>query len=348
MADAAQRMSQADAIPLPAVLWRRLPALGIAPAALLRHAGLPTSLMAEPRPKVTTAGFFALWRALERMDGDPAFGLRLAREASVYQLDVASIAAMHAPSFGEALHKLARYKRLVCPEEVRVQVAAKDVAVVFRWWLSSDVPPPRLIDACLASVLALGRHGTGQEIRPLRVDLARREDHRAVLEDHFGCRVAFGAHVDRIVFAASVLDLPFRTANPDLLAVLLPGLETALVLQPGSAGNEAFVARVKETLRAQMQGQRPTVESVGRALALSARSLQRRLSDAGTTYQRLLDEVREAVACELLSRTELDSGEIAFLLGYEELNSFNRAFTAWQGTTPVRWRRSVRSGEAIQ
>jgi AraC-like DNA-binding protein len=333
-------MSQADAIPLPAVLWRRLPALGIAPAALLRQAGLPASLMGQSRPKVSTTGFFALWRALEQLDADPAFGLKLASRASADRLDMASIAAMHAPTFGQALQKLARDKRLVCPEEVRLHATSREVGVVFRCWLTRDSPPPRLIDACLASCLVLGRHGTGRDLRPLRVELARPEAHRSMLETHFGCPVVFGTTVDRIVFEPAVLDLPFRTANPDLLAMLLPGLETARALEPGTLGDAAFVDRVRETLRLQMQGQRP---AVGRAMALRARSLKRRLGEAGTTCQRLLDEVRETVACELLGRTELDSGEIAFLLGFEELNSFNRAFSSWKGTTPLQWRRRVQS-----
>jgi AraC-like DNA-binding protein len=164
-----------------------------------------------------------------------------------------------------------------------------------------------------------------------------------MLESYFGCRVLFDEKCDRIVFEPAALDLPLRTANPDLLAMLVPGLEAALALEPARFRDAAFVDRVRQTLRLQMQGQRPTVEAVGRALALSARSLQRRLSEVGTSYQRLLDEVRESVACELLGRTGLDSGEIAFLLGFEELNSFNRAFTSWKGTTPLRWRRDAQS-----
>lgn len=331
-------MSQVDAIPLPAVLWRRLPALGIAPAALLRNAGLPLSLLAETRPKVTTAGFFALWQALEDLDADPMFGLRLASEASADQLDVASIAAMHAPTFGEALQKLARYKRLVCPEEVQIDTTLREVGVSFRWCLSDESPPARLIDACLATCLVLGRHGTGRDLQPLRVEFARTEAHRVMLESYFGCPVVFNARLNRIAFEPAALDLPFRTANPDLLAMLLPGLEQALILQHDVLKNTDFVGRVREALRLQMQGQRPTVDSVGRALALSPRSLQRRLREAGTTYRQLLDEVRESMACELLRRTQLDSGEIAFLLGFEELNSFNRAFSSWKSTTPLRWR----------
>lgn len=76
-------------------------------------------------------------------------------------------------------------------------------------------------------------------------------------------------------------------------------------------------------------------------------TLQRRLGDEGTTYQRLLDDLRRDVACRLLSETELDAGEIAFVLGFEELNSFTRAFQSWEGTTPNRWR-SARALAATQ
>ena len=73
-------------------------------------------------------------------------------------------------------------------------------------------------------------------------------------------------------------------------------------------------------------------------LCVSPRTLERRLEESGTTYQQLLDEVRQDTACKLLAATDLESGEIAFLLGFEELNSFTRAFHDWEGATPMRWR----------
>ena len=331
-------MTTTDAIPLPAVLARRLPAVGINTATLLREAGLPPNLLSGKKARVDTAGFFALWAALERLDGDPALGLRLAHEVTLDQLDVASMAAMHAPSFGQALAKLARYKRLVCPEEVQIVQHGGEAAVQFRWVLTNDPPPARLIDACFASVLLLARAGTGLPLRPLRVEFVRQESHRAVFETHFGCPAHFGAPVDQIVFAGEALALPFCTTNPDLLAMLLPGLEAALNGHAGEAGQPSFVDQVKAVIHTRMQGQRPMVDAVANALAVSPRSLQRRLTESGTSYQRLLDEVRQQIARELLGATDLESGEIAFLLGFEEVNSFNRAFSAWEGTSPLRWR----------
>ena len=87
-----------------------------------------------------------------------------------------------------------------------------------------------------------------------------------------------------------------------------------------------------------MHGDKPTIERVARELRTSTRTLQRRLRDAGTTYQALLDEVRRRSARRLRANTKLDAREVAFLLGFEELNSFTRAFHVWEGTTPTRWR----------
>ncbi|HTB74146.1 MAG TPA: AraC family transcriptional regulator [Polyangiaceae bacterium] len=87
-----------------------------------------------------------------------------------------------------------------------------------------------------------------------------------------------------------------------------------------------------------MCGERPAVEKVARSLGMSPRTLQRRLGELGTTYQKLLDEVRHRSARRLLANTDLAAAEVAFLLGFEELNSFTRAFHSWEGTTPMKWR----------
>jgi AraC-like DNA-binding protein len=87
-----------------------------------------------------------------------------------------------------------------------------------------------------------------------------------------------------------------------------------------------------------MRGGHLRMTQVADALHLSTRTLQCRLGDAGTSYQQVLDQVRHHLARRLLNATDLDTGEIAFLLGFEELNSFNRAFRQWEEETPTRWR----------
>lgn len=236
---------------------------------------------------------------------------------------------------GDGLKKFARYKALCLSERVEVDVQGNEVRVAFQWVHVDDKIPTLLVDGAFASVLAVARGGTGREIVPLRVDLARRRPSDDYLQRYFKCEVVFDAPLDLLVLDASLLDEPFVTANEDLMEVMLPGLEAALHARLA----HSVVDDVKAEVRRQMSGRRPSIEGVAEAMHLSVRTLQRRLGEAGTTYQTLLDDERRHTARRLLTDTDLDSGEIAFLLGFDEPNSFSRAFHGWEGMTPANARR---------
>jgi AraC-like DNA-binding protein len=325
----------ADLVPVPSVLFERLSALGVDVSALLRRTGVVASRFQPPKAKVTTREYFAFWRAVEAATDARDLGLRLGSEAHPHQLDVATAAALHAPNLGEALKKLARYKRLVCPEEVAIEVADGEARIRFDWLLADERLPTFLVDGAFANVVALARRGTGKRLSPRRVEVMRRRADEAMLTSHFGCGITFDAPADLLVLEASALAEPFVTHNEDLLAMMLPGLDAA-VDERGTA--HTFVDDVRMVLGRRMHGERPTVDKIADEMRVSPRTLQRRLEEAGTTYQALLDEVRRQSARRLLAHTDLDAGEVAFLLGFEELNSFTRAFQAWEGTTPIRWR----------
>jgi AraC-like DNA-binding protein len=84
------------------------------------------------------------------------------------------------------------------------------------------------------------------------------------------------------------------------------------------------------------------MEAIAERLALSKRTLQRRLEDEGTSYQVVLRDTRAALALHYLERTRIPAAEISFLLGFEEPNSFFRAFSEWTGQTPEAVRREAR------
>lgn len=160
-----------------------------------------------------------------------------------------------------------------------------------------------------------------------------------MLRQHFGCEIVFNRPRDLLVFTSAVLELPFNTHNAELLELMVPGLESALRKRNASA---SIVEEAKEGISRSMRGQRPSIQGVAKDLCVSSRTLQRRLEEEGTSYQCLLDDVPQDATRRLLSSTDLQSGEIAFLPGFEELNSFTRAFQVWEGTTPMGWR--LRSG----
>lgn len=330
----------ADLVPVPASLLERLAAHGVDVGQALSRARISRSQI-EARSSLTTREFFAFWHAVEKSGASRDLGLKLGVDSVMQQLNVASLAAIYAPNLGEALKRFARYKRLVCPEEIAIERAGGKARIQCRWILAVEPPPSLIVDGTFASILALARRGTGKQIYAQRIELTRERADEAMLRRHFECEVHFAAPHDLFIFDERELAEPFLTHNEDLIAVLLPGLEAAL---GDRQRKSTFADEVKAILSNHMRGERPTVHKIAREIGMSSRTLQRRLEETGTSYQELLDEVRRQFARHLLAETDLAAGEVAFLLGFEELNSFTRAFRIWEGTTPVQWRRANVSG----
>jgi AraC-like DNA-binding protein len=326
----------ADLVPIPLDLFARLNRVGLDVDAILRRAKLPRSRFNVPKPQGTTAEFFALWRAVEVEGGaDASLGLRIGIEALPDETNVVSLAAMHSKTLGEGLRKLARYKRLVCPERISIDVENGEARLRFEWLLADDAPPAMLTDIIFAGVTNLAQRGTMTPVRPRRLEFMRRRANEGMLRRHFRCDLLFDAPHDVLVFDEAVLALPMVHRNAQLLAVLVPGLEQALLHDDRV---RTLADDVRMALSETMCGDRPAVTKIAKSLGMSARTMQRRLGELGTTYQDLLDDVRRQSARRFLADTDLATGEVAFLLGFEEVNSFARAFHAWEGITPARWR----------
>jgi AraC-like DNA-binding protein len=307
----------------------------IAVPALLRRAGLPVSLFQQDRIYVTTAELFALWRCVAEMCSDPGFGLKLGTELRFERSHPVAIAGVCSRSFGDALQRLARYKQLTCPEEIRVHRRAQETSVEILFIEAKEAQPDIMVDVGLSWILNVGRRGTDGEIKPLRLELTRPAKHRALLEAHFGCRVRFKADRNALVFRTSDVDLPFVTYNEELVTVIGAQLDSELKARNASV---TVGEQVKQNLRRLLAGKRPTRMDVAQELGLSARTLQRRLADAGITFQQLLQETRHELARHYLKQSAMGLNEVAFLLGFEDANSFFRAFHGWEGTTPSEWR----------
>src|SRR5881392_2539239 len=123
-------------------LWaQRLQEHHISLPAVLRRAGLPPGLFQQEKVYVTTAELFALWRAVGEMTSDPAIGLRLGAETRFERSHPAAIAVMCSRTFADALERLGRYKKLTCPEEIRVHKKDKEVGVEF-FYVEAAEPQP--------------------------------------------------------------------------------------------------------------------------------------------------------------------------------------------------------------
>ena len=331
-----------DRFKVSSLLARRLGEHQVSLPALLRRAGLPAGFFQQEKIYVTTAELFALWRAIGETSADPAIGLKLGAEPRFERYQPTAIAAVCSRSFRDALQRMARYKQLTCPEEIRVHTTRDEASVEFFYLQAEEVQPDVLVDLCLSWIVSIGRRGTDGQITPLRLELTRPAQNRELLETHFGCRVRFKAGRNALVFRSSDLDRPFVTHNEELLKAIGAQLETELQERNTSAD---VGEQVKHTLKRSLAGKRPTLQHVARELCTSVRTLQRRLTDADITFQQLVEDTRRELAHHYLKHSTVELNEAAFLLGYEDANSFFRAFHGWEGTSPGEWRTRHRTAE---
>jgi AraC-like DNA-binding protein len=245
-----------------------------------------------------------------------------------------AIAALSTQNFVAAVEHMARYKRLTAPEEILPQLDGEEFRIGFRWLLAVDAEPQVLTDYCFAWMLTIARHGTGTKLNPNRVEYVQQRANLRALERHFGCSV-IGASHNAITFHASDATVPFVTRNAELLDLLAPQFEEQLRQYKAE---DSFIELVRRAVQDRLTGQRPSIDAVSQALHMSPRTLQRRLHESGSSYQRVLDEARHQMAWYYLSNSALELNEAAYLLGFEDPNSFGRAFRAWEGMPPSDWR----------
>lgn len=302
--------------------------LGVRPADLLRSAGLAEDMFARDRPTVTPEGFRNLFDALARAIGHEAPGLIVGQAISPEVFSPPLFAAYCCENLAAATRRLSQYKPLIGPLKLESHSMAGGLELTFDAEPGVDLPD-EYVAAELVFLVNLARRATRHAVRPVAVEMVRPPRHKGYFE-FFGHPVYPGPF-NRVVFAPEDARRPFLSANPALFRVFDPELQARL----DELDRNASVAdRVRSALMEALPGGQPDVGTVARRLGMSSRTLQRRLGAEGTGFQDVLRELRERLARDYLRKTAHTSAEISFLLGYEDPNSFTRAFHLWTGTTP--------------
>ncbi|GEC89600.1 AraC family transcriptional regulator [Brevibacillus brevis] len=325
---------KSDRIKFPAGFLAGLQRLGIAPHDLAHKARVPLTILTEPAV-VTTAQYFRIWQAYADLVGDTAIGIiKLSTTFETAQYPPTVLATYHARDYRDALNRMARYKQLCPPESLRITEEGERCTIELEWMQSEQPGPPVLVGTTLAFLLELGRRGTGKPLTAQSVEFSQSMGDVAALEAYFGCPVRIGATDNRLTLHRRDLDRLFLSYNKELLEILTPVLDRSLDEQ----GSRSIAEMVKWILKRSLTGGRLDIRAVASELGMSDRTLQRRLTDECTTFKQLLTQARHEQAREYLADPKLDIKEVAFLVGYEDQNSFYRAFRLWEGDTPSNWR----------
>ncbi|SIR32831.1 transcriptional regulator, AraC family [Pontibacter lucknowensis] len=311
-------------------------------AALCEVAGIDSEQLQDVHGRVTIAQMVALWQAAVRATSNPDLALHVGEALNPTSAGIIAYVMMNAPTLHESLRKLCMYQDIVC-EGIRtsLQLRGQEAHVLLEV-ISPALREPRYAIDCEMVIYKNAFEALiGQELPHSKVMFAYPlpdsiREHRRL----FGktTTLEFDAAYSGFVFEADWLQKPVVSANPELNLLFEQYANEYLqrLREPRS-----LTERVQRELARQLKGEEPNVTSVARSLALSVRSLQAKLSEEGTTYQRVLDSVRQELAKQHLRSGHHTVADVAYLLGFSEPSAFSRSFKKWTGLPPQLYRQSL-------
>ncbi|MCT9826653.1 AraC-like transcriptional regulator QhpR [Pseudomonas veronii] len=311
----------------------------------LHQLGLDESFFQRPDSEMPLSCFVLLWELLgERVDQN--IGLRIGAQASSHGLGAYGHVVRSASDITKALRCMSRFIA-VHSQATRVEVTHNGPLVSIEYQIHDPLIFHRRQDSELSiSMIAAGlREMTGREVYPLRVDFEHPQPSEIDLHrELFKCPVFFNQGSNRLHYPREILNLPVLTADARLHSALEPVLEEQCKQRHLASD---LLSQISQAIALSLGTGEVSLEQVAKRQGMSARTLQRRLSERCLEFSVLVEDVRRALAVEYVSHSHYNLTEVALRLGYSEASSFSRAFRRWTQVTPQKYRQNTRGSEVI-
>ncbi|GAB3329106.1 AraC family transcriptional regulator [Larkinella ripae] len=316
----------------------------VAPERLCHLSGLDLDgLKGKPEVAVTSKQVSDLWLNAVHLTGDPLFGLHFGESLQLAALGVVGQLVQSCATVGEALTQAAGAVHLIT-DLVRMEISHTGRAFTIRFVpdaqrAQEQAPVLRqVLEFLMVFTLHEADGLTLQKIRPRTVTLSYERSNPAEYERVLRCEIGQKPGDYSLEFENRYWNEPILTAHYELQRLLLKKVaEQNRAFESATA----FRERIRHFLLTNAYLGIPTLEQMAANLNTSARSLQRRLQEEGVTYQEIADSVRKTLALNYLSSGRYPVKEISYILGYNELSAFSRAFKRWTGTTPGHYQKGA-------
>ena len=311
---------------------------GVDQNALLRSIGLDPNAEANVADMVSDTAYYDLLERIADLTGGAAdLPLRAGESMRCDDYGALGLAWKTAPTLRSSFKRVERYWRLwtsVSHYEVRPE--GSNAYFILHRAGERRVGMRMSNEATLASATSISRQVSPEGFTPLEVHLkhpapAKTSAHEA----YFGCPVIFDSDLDALLVSAEALERPNRLADEGITRFLLRHLDQELEkIESESTLQELVRAAIAQSLSSGP----PKMSVVSRRMGLSTRTLQRRLSEEGLSFQGLVEDARRELSEGLLVQSDYSLSEIAFLTGFSEQSAFSRAFKRWVNQTPAAYR----------
>lgn len=327
MSDGQQRVGMLSAIP------QILEEMGIDPAAVLVRAGLRPEILLEEENSITMIEKGNLYLACVEATGCRHFGLLVGQRAVVARLGLVGRLMQNAPTFGTAVRDLVTHHHRYIRGSIVYLLVQGDTAFWGYAVYQPDTPAINyMCDGSMASGFNFVRELSGVPPDQILMGHAAPSDigpYRA----YYGITPRYDAEQYALVFHASRLAAPVPGADADLRRVLEQS-----IARYWATTEPSVVDRVARLLRARLMSGDATLEEIAEQLAMHPRTLNRRLSDEGSSFRQIFNQTRFEFSRQMIVGTRVAITEIGLAMGYADASAFTRAFRRSSGMAPTEWR----------
>jgi AraC-like DNA-binding protein len=306
---------------------------GFDPEALLDRVGIPRSALADTRTRFPKRRFQALWQAASEATGDPAIALRVSTTVRANALGIIGYLASASESRRNAFELIKGLTPLLW-EDVECDLESGGEVAFIRCRTGSHPEESRFTtEYAIGLTVTMSRVLGGGRSDPLEARFSYAapgyaDDYERILR----LPVRFDAGEDGVLFPISMMD----SSNPSADAALRQLLERYAARQLAEIPTNArFPQRVRACVLSMLPLGSLTADAVAARFSMSSRTLRRRLQQEATSYQEILDDVRDELARHYLTQEKRGIDEVAFLLGFSDPSAFSKAFRRWTGQTPA-------------
>jgi AraC-like DNA-binding protein len=313
-------------------------ARGVSTQALASAAGLREDALTPLPESLSTADYVRLIEVGAQLAGDAHFGLHVGECVKLGTYNVYGMILLSCRDFGQALQQTLRFEGLA-HDLGRSALSVDGGVAEYRWHSAIPDAGRHLAESVFAGIQVVGSWLAGRALPPAEISFMHAapddcSEHRRI----FGDNVRFGADAHRARFDAALLAWPVRNADISLYPVLQQHAEHLLQEKLRAQSDAGVVAKVRAAIVRNLAQDRVRLPFIAQEMNITQRTLQRKLKDAGVTFQQVLDQTRRDLAENYLKQDKLSLTEIAFLLGYQEQSSFCHAFKEWTGVNPGAYR----------
>lgn len=313
-------------------------------SALLAGTGIDEKALSEPNAEIADDQHVILLSNVRRLSSNPAIALEMGFHRHIATLDRLGFAMMCCGTFRESLTIGKKYQRVIgrfAGKLLFLSSQEEKQHVVLRIDTSPELGDLAqfVVEEMLGVVISSTRWITGRDL-PVRElwCVYPKPAHSASYRKYFSCPIRFNAPCNEIRFDRAFLDTPLPFAS--MHAAKMYATQCEWLANKSAAPQEQLVGEIRTRLLASASCSL-SLQECADALSLSARTLRRKLTESGNSYQDIVNDVKSTMARSYLESSTLTVTEIAARLGFSEPTSFSRAFRLWTGATPREYRSRI-------